>query len=455
LIIERNKAAFLVKRSRVHSNSKMQVAESMPLFSIVIPTRNRCDLLKYAIQSVLQQDCNDYELIVSDNDSSDNTQSMVLQLQNPKVRYANTGRHLRSADSWNFAYSQAGGEYILILGDDDYLLPSVLRQVKTVIEKTSSLIVAWKEIFYFYGDCDHSTFRDAIVTRYYTNKIIKVSTSELLKIYFNLEDWQNRKTDNTRHPSCICISRSITNEIVRKYGAFCQAPFSDTTSIPRALSYTDYLYVIDKPLVVIGRDPRSMTNKFTTDPNAAFNEHTTELTLVPFKGKYNFNLYAESLLRVKYGDPERFKDYELNMEVYSNLYYQSMLEASRLGFDIKNDVTDFNRKIIYMPQDVQTRIQKKIYGGRIRKCLRHSPMYNIGFIRIMMIKTYEILMKIKYVSVLKFRLRNDLPERPKLNGKEFGVYDIASCAGSLQKIARKLKQNTEAWDYQTDPTWRE
>jgi len=45
----------------------------MPLFSILIPLRNRVHLLKYVIQSVLNQYYDDYELIVSDNDSSDDT----------------------------------------------------------------------------------------------------------------------------------------------------------------------------------------------------------------------------------------------------------------------------------------------------------------------------------------------------------------------------------------------
>ena len=115
----------------------------MPIFSILIPTRNRADLLRYAIQSVLSQDCDDYELIISDNDSSDDTSGTALQFNSPKIRYVTTGRYLTANDSWNYAYTQAKGDYILLIGDDDFLLPSALRHVKRVIQQTAALMICY------------------------------------------------------------------------------------------------------------------------------------------------------------------------------------------------------------------------------------------------------------------------------------------------------------------------
>ena len=46
-------------------------------FTIIIPTRERCDTLKYAIQTVLNQEYDDFEILVSDNCSTDHTQSII------------------------------------------------------------------------------------------------------------------------------------------------------------------------------------------------------------------------------------------------------------------------------------------------------------------------------------------------------------------------------------------
>jgi len=51
-----------------------------PFFSIVIPTHNRADLLYFAVKSFLQQDFGDFEIIISDNNSTDNTKDILKSL---------------------------------------------------------------------------------------------------------------------------------------------------------------------------------------------------------------------------------------------------------------------------------------------------------------------------------------------------------------------------------------
>ena len=54
-------------------------------FSIVIPTRSRAKLLRYAIMSALHQTFDDYEVIVSNNDSQDDTEAVVEALRQPRL----------------------------------------------------------------------------------------------------------------------------------------------------------------------------------------------------------------------------------------------------------------------------------------------------------------------------------------------------------------------------------
>lgn len=410
----------------------------MPLFSILIPTRNRAELLKYAIQSILNQDFGDYELIVSDNDSSDDTREVVESFNDSRIHYINTERYLLSDGSWNFAYKHATGDYILLLGDDDYLISGTLRQIKDIIQKKSALMVSWGLITYYDNTYNDAFYRNTIHARSFTGKIIEVDTKEVLGAYFNLS---SPSAAYPPHPSAVCISRYIADEISHKFGEFYAPPFADITAISRSLAYSDSpLYIIDKPLVIIGRTCHSFVTKFLWDINEARKEHApSELSMVMFKGKYSYNFHTESLLRVKYGDPERFRGYDIHLERYCCLYYQNMLNVSRSGFAISADLEEFYQKFSTLPSNTQRNVRRYIRKAQQEEFVRRSPLWNIAAIRTLLNKLYYSL------------FRKDRAIRP-IRGNSVGVYDIASCAGHLSEIAQALKQPIDVWDYQRAPT---
>ena len=99
----------------------------MPKVSVIIPTYNRASLLKEAIQSVLDQTYTDYEIIVVDDGSNDNTDEVVSKLNQSsgKVRYYYQVNSGRSA-ARNYGISLAKGEYVAFLDADDKFLPDKL-----------------------------------------------------------------------------------------------------------------------------------------------------------------------------------------------------------------------------------------------------------------------------------------------------------------------------------------
>src|SRR5262249_62419526 len=60
---------------------------SPPQFSVVIPTYNRADILPIAVDSVLAQTCSDFELVIADDGSTDDTRALVAGCGDPRVRY--------------------------------------------------------------------------------------------------------------------------------------------------------------------------------------------------------------------------------------------------------------------------------------------------------------------------------------------------------------------------------
>ena len=105
----------------------------MPLFSVVIPTYNRSALLCEALDSVFAQRCSDYEIIVVDDGSTDDTER-ALTAYRDKIQYlrqANQG----PSQARNYGVSKARGDYITFLDSDDFFLPWTLEIYQQVIER--------------------------------------------------------------------------------------------------------------------------------------------------------------------------------------------------------------------------------------------------------------------------------------------------------------------------------
>ena len=97
----------------------------MPTFSIILPTYNRRSLLPRAVESVLAQEYTNWELIIIDDGSTDDTKEYVIGILNNKIQYHYHENIGRSA-SRNRGLEKSKGQYICFLDSDDELLPNYL-----------------------------------------------------------------------------------------------------------------------------------------------------------------------------------------------------------------------------------------------------------------------------------------------------------------------------------------
>ncbi len=96
-----------------------------PLVSVIIPTYNRGWILKEAIDSVLAQDFTDFELIVVDDGSTDNTQD-ILTSYKEKIIVEKHSRNKGVSAARNRGITSASGQYVSFLDSDDLWLPQKL-----------------------------------------------------------------------------------------------------------------------------------------------------------------------------------------------------------------------------------------------------------------------------------------------------------------------------------------
>lgn len=93
-----------------------------PLVSIAIPTYNRAEtFLRPCLEAALRQTYSNLEIIVSDNGSSDGTESLVRHFADSRIRYFRQSQNIPPNDNFNFCLQQAKGAYFLLLLDDELI----------------------------------------------------------------------------------------------------------------------------------------------------------------------------------------------------------------------------------------------------------------------------------------------------------------------------------------------
>ncbi len=97
-----------------------------PLISICIPTYNRSGFLTRSINSALNQSYENYEILIIDDGSTDNTRQIIESFNNSKIRYIYK-EHTGIPDTRNRALAEAKGEFILWLDSDDEIFPNILE----------------------------------------------------------------------------------------------------------------------------------------------------------------------------------------------------------------------------------------------------------------------------------------------------------------------------------------
>jgi glycosyltransferase involved in cell wall biosynthesis len=107
---------------------------SQPLVSVCVPSYNGAEFIGQTLQSVLDQSFADFELLVVDDLSSDDTVSIVRRFTDPRIKLIRNQSNLGLGGNWNHALSLKLGKYVKLLCEDDLLHPSCLARQVRVLE---------------------------------------------------------------------------------------------------------------------------------------------------------------------------------------------------------------------------------------------------------------------------------------------------------------------------------
>lgn len=106
-----------------------------PIVSIIIPTYNRADRLWQTIDAMLKQTFTDWEMIICDDASTDNTRDVVGKYSDHRIRYYRNNVNVGLYQNWNKGIDLARGEFISIYHDHDIYLPTIVQYSVDALKK--------------------------------------------------------------------------------------------------------------------------------------------------------------------------------------------------------------------------------------------------------------------------------------------------------------------------------
>ena len=147
--------------------------------SVLVPTYNNAHFLDETIQSVLNQSFPDFELIIVDNQSTDNTDEVVQQyLHDKRVKFYKNATNIGMVGNWNKCLEYAQGKYIKYLCSDDKFHPDLLKKFVQVMEQHPQVAIV-------------SSYREYFGLKRFKSELPPFSGLKSGKevIYHSLQDW--------------------------------------------------------------------------------------------------------------------------------------------------------------------------------------------------------------------------------------------------------------------------
>ena len=228
--------------------------------SILLPTRNRLDLLREAIETVRRQEGGQWEIVVSDNASDEDVAGYVTSLGDERIVVHRTDRFLPVTANWNRALERSSGDYVLMLGDDDGLLPRYVANLQDLVERfdapdvvyTSALLLTCPGVLpelphgqlssYGYASFLRDASEPFILGRAVAHDAVRAALDFRLTYGFNSQ--------------FLAVSRRLIDELAPA-GPFYQSRFPDYYSTNVAFLTARSIVVDPRPRVVIGVSPKS------------------------------------------------------------------------------------------------------------------------------------------------------------------------------------------------------
>jgi glycosyltransferase involved in cell wall biosynthesis len=310
-----------------------------PFFSIVIPTYNRSNLFPLAVRSLLAQTFEDFEVVVSDNCSTDDTPQVAREFSDKRVKYVRTPQHYVIADSWEYARRQAIGKFIIALSDDDAFVDSALDRFAHAVARYDADFV-FSAIAQYRDQSFPGEEKNSVECPGCSWSTRVVTVDEFVRPLYQF------RPHFGMHPSAFAFSKTIADVVQARTGRFFWTNGVEFSAWPMTAVFAKNIVFIDEPLNILGRTVKSWgSNMGLVNPGKARIQafiddvdHTRKYA--PLKNFSTCNLMAEGMLTAKHLFPAEFADYPFDEPNYLRSTRQELLRRASMGVDVSAEMAD-------------------------------------------------------------------------------------------------------------------
>jgi O-methyltransferase len=232
----------------------------MPRFSIIIPTRQRADTLRFAIETALAQTHPDFEVVVQNNGNDQATNDVVAAFASPRIVLKCSPSILPYSANFEAALAASSGEFVAFIGDDDGMMPDACAIADTVMSSRPTLgALHWAPHNYDWSN----SLRVAARNRLLVNLpgpvagTIRCCRDLLHQLYDGTLVW----TDTPLIYNAAFVRRSVIDKVKTFCGGqYFAGPVQDVHSgIANLWAMEEFLH-IDRPLSICGASGHSNGN---------------------------------------------------------------------------------------------------------------------------------------------------------------------------------------------------
>jgi glycosyltransferase involved in cell wall biosynthesis len=242
------------------------------------------------IPTVLNNDYKDFEVVVSDNLSDDQTLEYLHKLQDMRLRIVYPDIRLSMSEHYEFALSNARGEWVNLLGADDVLLPTIFRDMDTITKKHPIIeVVNWTRSYFFWPGVEEIYGNTRISYTEYGRKSRTSSKAELVRGFLGLK----QILDLPQLYTCSFISSELIERIKKKGdGKFYVRSIPDIYSSIEILQNSKWFLRICRPLTLVGSSNSSLGigNRIYKD---SLDNSASRMSLL--NPKINFDLHQQKI----------------------------------------------------------------------------------------------------------------------------------------------------------------
>lgn len=392
-----------------------------PLFSVICPTLGKLNQWKMSIQSVLDQDFKDFEIIAIDSGPEGKSYTVIKSLNDRRIKYFNVAEKDPRLN-WDFGFRESNGQYVIWFDDDNYMLPHQLSQFAEVIKGEGADLITGAHVHWRgFGHPIESARNQLIIpTQLFSGKVSQINPKEIIRNIF----LSSAKPGAVATRVGISMSTARRDLVENLLGKMREINFGTTgTHALRIglLALAKKYFFIDKPLTIGAQAGTSYSDVWP--------KQSSKIKLPRFE--YNFskvtgNTYTnyrhENHLLIKKYLSDELAEFDDDKTIFLETYARELAFIDPSWMDLAKKWSELFRFIRSFKNNEANNLKKRflkyIFYAIIIKFLRMAHFY--GFVK----KIFENRRKSKKNKIV-------------ISLDKYGVENIRDCAQKMPEVIEK------------------